>query len=615
MRREKEGSWSRRIARCAAIAILFSSVFTAYGQTLPAEVADLMERLAEEGSSREAVAEYFEDLALRKPDINRLSRRDLERTHLLSVFQIESLLDHRERYGNILSEGELALVDGFNPSVAALCGHFFSFAASLSQRGGWSHDASLKLRKPLASPGVSVTAKYKASSPAGWGFGFTADSDAGEGLSSCLHPDFVSAHIRYRGDGLLREAVLGDYTVRAGQGLVLWKAFPANASGAPSSIVRHPSLIDPYTSSDESDFFRGAALTLSRGGCDISAFASYNALDARIVDGRYTSIATDGYHRTPSEIAKRHSMHEVVVGTAASAEAGRWRFGVTAVAYTFDRPNGRTVKEYNRLQQYDGWWGNVGADFFVHFTRWRIFAEAALDAGGGAALLAGAVFAPIYEVEMSLLCRHYGKDYIATHSGAYSTISSCSNQDGLTFAARWYASKVWSLSANADYSFYPWPRYGIPAGSHSFKSRISAVRKFSERSSLDMQLQYRHSPDRISIDGRVSASVVLSEHCSLEGRVAANTGGWAAFAGCRLSFLKGRLEISGRFTIYDIDGYDNRIYFYEGNVPQTFSTKAYYGKGTGEYLIVKYSPVKWLSLWLRASNDYCSFFTRIFIPG
>lgn len=404
--------------------------------------------------------------------------------------------------------------------------------------------------------------------------------------------------------------------MRAGQGLVVWKSFSMNVEGAPATVMKRPAGISPYSSSGESNFFRGGAATLDAGVCDISVFASYNAVDARILaDGSYSSVSDDGYHRTDTEIARRRSMHETVAGLAASRELGNWRFGLTAIAYSYDRKNGRTVKEYNRYQQYDGWWGNFGADFFYSCGPLRIFGEVASDAGGGFAALLGAVWNPVYELELSATARHYGKNYIATHAGAYSTLSSCSNQDGVTLAARWYITKRWSLLANVGAAYHPWSRYGIPGPSYSIKSRISATWKPDERFSAELKFRLNSGTDGFSVLGDARATYAITPHLCADARFAANAGGFAACAGLKFSALRGKLEVSGRFTGYSTDGYADRIYFYEGNVPQTFSCRALYGKGTGGYLMLKYSPVRWLTLYLRVSDDSASYFMRSFFPG
>ena len=201
-------------------------------------------------------------------------------------------------------------------------------------------------------------------------------------------------------------------------------------------MLRHTGGLKPYTSTDESNFFRGAGVTLALGAWRLTALASRNAVDARISGDAYTSIATDGLHRTDTERAKRHAMHEWVTGLSVGRDFRQGRIGLTAAAYRYDKANGRRIYDYNRFQQYDGWWGNLGMDGYWHSQHWRLFGEVAVDARGAPACVSGAVWSPAYALEMSLLLRYYDKAYIATHAGAYSTLSTCSNQTGATLALR-----------------------------------------------------------------------------------------------------------------------------------------------------------------------------------
>ena len=619
----REILWGEPIVPARIAAAVFSTVFLTLSghiscaQELPSDLSLVIEQMAENGTSFEGMVDYYEGLASRRPDINGMSRAELERTHILSLFQIESLLEYRARCGNVLSEGELSLIDGFNDRLARICSVFFSFGKGAGRGGDGSsrHEITIKAVRPFGGDGVSLTGKYRFSTASRWRFALTADNDAGEGLVNGL-PDFLSAFAAYEGGGAIRRAVVGDYTVRSGQGLVVWKSFALNSAVTPSSLMRVPSGVAPYTSTDEAAFFRGGALAVQAFGCDISVFASYNAVDARVVgDSLYTSISTGGYHRTASELANRRSMHEYVAGTTMTKETGRWRFGLSAICYSYDKRNGRSVKGYNRFQQYDGWWGNFGFDFFYHRGTVRLFGEAAVDAGGGFATVLGALWNPVYSLEASLLVRHYGKDYISTHSGAYSTLSSCSNQDGLAVSARWRISELWTMSANTDFSYYPWLRYGLDAPSSSFKSGVLIERRIGERSSVDFQARLSSTYTGTSFNLRADASLAVSPTVSFLCKLAANGGGFAGSVGFKALFFKRKLELSGRFTGYSTDGYSNRLYLYEGNVPQTYSVRALYGKGTGEYLMIKYSPVTWLSMWLKVSESGASYFMRIFIPG
>ena len=153
-------------------------------------------------------------------------------------------------------------------------------------------------------------------------------------------------------------------------------------------------------------------------------------------------------------------MHEWVAGGNASWDRGRWHVGVTAVGYGYDKANGRRVQDYNRFQQYDGAWGNLGVDVYGSLGSFRLFGEAALDAHGAPAVLAGGLWSPSYGFETNLLLRCYSPAYIATHAGAYSTLSSVSNQIGATYALQAILGR-WTLRLNADAAWYPWKRYRV----------------------------------------------------------------------------------------------------------------------------------------------------------
>ncbi len=584
-------------------------------QGLPESVVQLIEQQASEDVPYEELELYYEDLARRHPSINDLHRRELEEFRLLGIFQIESLLDYRRKYGDILSETELALVDGFSPGTAALCSNFFSYTSSSPVASpyvdpSWSHLVTMKAKSAFDSSGTGATLKYLAEYGGRWSLGLTADNDAGEALRGGWAPDFVSAYACFKGRSVLRQLIVGDYTVRAGQGLGLWKAFGMSTLGAPASVARNPESLRPYTSSDEANFFRGVAADVRAGPGDLLIFASVNALDARVLgDSLYTSIVKGGYHRSATELEKRHSMLEYVAGCRFSAEHSRMRYGITALAYRYDKVNGRRVADYNRYQIYDGWWGNASADIYCFWHDFRLFGEAAVDAGLSGAMLAGAVWSPRYELETSLLCRLYSRSYIATHAGAYSSLSSCSNQRGATLSVKWIFARDWSLSGYAQYSYYPWSRYGIDGPSSALKYQLALERTFGRESSADLRLNGNPSPR-----WRANAVWAVNARWKLAARYAGNPAACGGFLECSFSPSR-KLRLTARLTACRTDGWDSRLFFYEGGVPQSFNIEPWYGNRKGVYLLAKYTPFRNVELWLKASDRNYAFFTRIFIPG
>lgn len=614
MRREIERSGRPCIAVAAILLVLLSNICHAGAQELPRQVVSLLERQVEDGGDVQEMAARFEEMMRTKVSINSMTRSRLEECGLFSAFQIESLLDYRKVSGDILSRSELALVDGFNESVAEMCGCFFTFDSENAVAAPYvephlKHTVTLKAKSDYDTSGIGMTAKYSVSYDCSFVAGLTVDSDAGEGLTPAHMPDFVSAYASYDGTGVVKKMIIGDYSVRAGQGLVCWKAFSFTAFGAPSSAIKSQHSVRPYTSSVESGYFRGAAATLSLAGTEITLFASRAPVDARVVgDSVYTSVVKDGYHRTAAENAKRHAMHEYAAGATAVREAGRWRIGFTAMAYCYDKANGRRVLDYNRYQIYDGWWGNASADIFCYWGGCRFFAEAAVDAGASPAAVGGVLWSPFYSLEMSLLGRIYTKSYIAPHAGAYSSLSSCSNQRGITWSARWLPSSSWELNTNLQYSYYPWSRYGIDGPSSAFKYRTEVEYMGGSRFAASAMLSGGPAPR-----WRADCRYAFAGRWSAQARYAGTLGGNGAFIECACETR--RLRLSARFTVWDTDGWGSRLYFYEGGVPQSFSIEARYGKGAGACLSVRYAPVKAVEVWLKLSDSYAAFFTRIFIPG
>lgn len=602
--------------------ILFSSSYACVGQDLPDLLASYLENASLEGASAEELADRCGELAGKRLSLNVMTRRQLEQCLIFNDFQIESLLEYRKEYGEVLSVTELSLVDGFGPQFAALCAEIFTLERAEALGAAPRHrvvrqEAVAQLQGKNAAEGLSWRGRYSFDWAGTVDAGLTFDSDAGETLSPCHLPDFTSGYVRWQGRGVVRSAIVGDYAVRCGQGLVLWQSFAFQAFGTPSSLSRRGNGAQPYTSATESGFFRGAAAELALGPVSLTTFVSAAPVDARIVaDTAYTSIADDGYHRTEAEKAKRHSMHEYAAGAAANVRFGSWRFGLTAAGYAYDKHNARPVKEYNRLQMYDGLWGNVGADFYGSAGDFRFFGEAAFDFGGMFATLAGVIWRPVYGFEAALRGRYYPPQYIATHASAPGTLSSCSNQTGLTFALLWRPSGGWDISADADFCHCPWVRYGIPTASWSLKTLVKVVKSFDNGAAVTLQGRCNAGTgDLTRIKGRLHAALPLSASWKVSLRAELQTGGAGGYAECGWRSRDGRFDVAARFTAFSTDGWDSRLCFYERGLPRSFPMGTYSGKGTGAYLIVKYAPVKWMDLWVRGSEKSYAFLMRIFIPG
>ena len=113
--------------------------------------------------------------------------------------------------------------------------------------------------------------------------------------------------------GILTRAVVGDYRIGFGEGLVMGGSTWNSKSTPP---LKTQGGIRPMTSNDEVNFLRGAAVTLSLGKhVRLSAFGSYRKRDATLTNlGEVQTLLTNGYHRTSTEWERRRNVGSTVLG-------------------------------------------------------------------------------------------------------------------------------------------------------------------------------------------------------------------------------------------------------------------------------------------------------------
>lgn len=494
---------------------------------------------------------YGASLYASEPDnrlkLNCLDRNGLAGLQLLTPFQIESILDYRKMYGDILSSAELSLVDGFSEDDVEALSSVISFDPSPSESGRAKHVFSTRFRKQYAKEGFTLTSKYSLSVK-NFECGAVIDNDPGEKF-----PDFYSAYASWKG------VTAGDFKACFGQGLVMWKGMSLSSLGEPSVLVRRESGIQGYKSSDETSYLRGAAYSGRWGGFALNAL-----------------VAAD----------------KMLAGANASWRFGTFKVGVNIFSGHTIKASGSQSKAFAAWRQPGGLWANGSIDFYGSVGGVRLFGELATNERFAPALRTGAVWRADYSFEAGAAVWAYAPAYSAPHSA-----SSVKDQVGAECALRYTLGK-WKFNANVSY------RYKPTTAASTWKYRVAAQYSFDDGSSV--LYHFRNGQHRL--EGRL-----VWRDWRFAVRAEGNLRGYGFYA--EASYRRRRFEATARFTYYNTDGWESRIYLYERDVPQSYSTVACYGKGTGEYLLLKYSPAGWVEFWLKAQQNYLAFFTRITIPG
>ncbi|MCI2082911.1 MAG: hypothetical protein LKK08_03940 [Bacteroidales bacterium] len=590
MRGEIEGKESSRMA-LPFVAVCFFCVFFNVAQTdaqIPEAIGRLAEQIAEEGGAETAAEclEYYEELFENPLNINATCESELERLMLLSEFQIRSLLEYVEEYGAILSESELCLVSGFDAALVGLLRPFISFGKK-EERGnahkGLRHDAMLRTDRKFAPASgeyglpVTLTGKYSVDDGNLWNAGISVRHNAFDTLRKGLIPSFTSAGVSFHDIPLssrsvrkgrkktspsLDKIVVGDFTARFGQGLSIWKAFPVNFLSNPSSLCKSANGLNRYNSTSEGNFLRGVGGTVSAGRWSASLWASHS-----------------------------------LAGTNLTITSGRIRIGATFCIYGKDS----TV---------------TSIDIFCTLGKgWRIFGEAALSHTviPTPAALTGFIYSPSYEFEAAILMRSYSTSYDAPDGGAYSTLSKCKNQQGITAALLWRPSK-WKIHFSCDAVHHPGPRYGIDTPSTVIKTRFDAELALGKETDLSFRTTYSYKTAteehkagiRIQSANRLLPCITLIskvEGCSIWNP--APELGFIAHEEVAIKLVDDRLSIRARLAYYSTTSWNTRIYSYEYDLPHTFSIPVFHDSGLYCYGLASYRTGSGISVWIKASSRLC----------
>lgn len=578
---------------------LLGAIFFFSGALQAQDIESVIEQMAEDGASEADVEDYLQQVARdgRRLSLNSASREQLEASGLFTPFQIASLLEYREEYGELLSMLELPMIDGFTKEFAARIASYVTLEKT-PVSGPLHVEVRSRYKYKKGVKGVHQYNRLVIEKGSLKG-GLLAESDAGE----IPLVDYVGGYLSFcKGRW---EILAGDYNARFGQGLTLWNAFNFTGASAPASVMRRPKGITPYKSADESRALRGMAVAWSPDSrWKVSAFASAKGVDANVTAAGYTSLPATGYHRTIYEKRCKNAMREYLLGADITLTAGLLQTSVTAAAYTYSAHNARKEMPYNQFQLYDGWWGNMSAAVCASRGHWRFFAEAAVDAGSHVAAVAGAHVASSYSFEASVMLRYYDKAYIAPHAGAYSTITSVSNQQGAVLSLLWRPARGLLVTSFSEAVYYPGQRYRIPEPSAAMYERLG-VEYTAGQVVLSLKDNYVWQSADASHKHSLRASAKGEwgrwKGALRSGAVRFSAGGeriWglAASLSAACDIARGKWNLSASASVYKATDYDARVYLYESDLPGGFSANYCYGKGIAARCMVRYKPARKLTL-------------------
>ena len=590
-------------------------------------------------------------------NLNTADALSLQTLLVLSDTQINALFKHIDCYGKLKSIFELQSVVGMDvptirwiqPFVYVNEDDGFSDFSFRRLREEGTHDMMLRSKRTLQEQAGFIPdpftgkknflgseygtyMRYRFQYRRNILVGMTFENDIGEPLRN--GPDFKSASLFIREAKALKQLVVGDYQVQFGQGLTCWNSMAFGKSSFSVQVKRNAQGLKPYSSVNESSFFRGAGITLGNKFVTATVFASRRKLDATINtdtvltdDGMaVSSIVLGGLHRTESEIAKKNILAEFVSGGNIQVQKGMWKLGTVAVQRSLsDSVAART--DWYANEKFAGKTQNaVGVYAEGVLQNVSLFGEVSRSSNNAWAYVAGLTAALHSRVSATILFRNFDIDFQSVYSNVIAEGSSVfpSNEFGMYFSVQAQLSKKISVNAYSDGVQYPWLRYQV-TGPSSFSDNLIQfnykpdkkhelyARMRIRRTSIDRSVLNRidFTVDKLSQQIRLNFIFSPTESLKLLSRLELvktneeglpTETGYLVFQDVIWKKMNVPFSITIRYALFQSDTWNARLYAYENDVLYSYSIPAYYGKGARIYGIFKFDVRRNIDVWFRIAQ-------------
>ena len=562
-------------------------------------------------------------------NINTATVEDFLQLPFLSEAQIEQIHAYIYLHGQMQTLAELRLVPLID-DVTRRRLSLFTYAEPMQKKEDkrlFSHlrnDFSTRLDIPLyyrlgqqqkngyRGDALYHRIRYQIGNSKHFQAGLRMEKDAGE-----RYYDSYGAYAMLHDVGILDRVVVGDYRIGFGEGLVLggnvW-----NSKSTPT--LKTQGGIRPMTGMDETNFLRGAAVTLSLNKhLRLSAFGSYRKRDATLTnDGEVQTLRTDGYHRTASEWERRRNVGSGVLGGNIEWYNKGFHLGATGYWQKFSRDLNPGTQQYRAIYPKGSSFGVAGVNY--GYTRYRLsFAgeTAYSSVGGGFATINRASWTIARNYILSAVQRFYAYQYYSFYSSSLAENSNAQNESGVLLHLQAEPLAGLQLTVYADFFHHPWPRYRMTHSSTGQDFMLQGVYTLSKQHALlaRYQLKRKENGDVMEPHHRVKLQWTCEPSSHWRLQTTSNyhnvlgSNGFLFSQNARLMLAKPNMTFNVQLGYFNTDDYLSRIYLQSPALYSSISSASYYGHGMMGVLTCRWQSKneKWM---LEGRYGLLRFFDR-----
>lgn len=623
-------------------------------------VGQLLEEMAADGKLTEDFEEDAAELiALTedKIDLNKATIDQLRKLIFLSEEQIETLLTHRDRLGPYVSDVELITLPHFKQKDVDRLLHFARVVPTnatvtrykraklnviaraqrtFPEMKGFKAKNDTTPSPYLGTPYRSLL-RISGSIGEDWKGGIVAESDAGEPMFShgITATDFLSGYAAYAPrNKFIRKAIIGHYSARYGQGLGMWTGFSADMSSVQSSIMKNGTGVSGNLSASESGYLRGAAIALGTTEWRLDAYGSHTDNDASLVtlndtidEQTYaTTIQTDGYHRTKSELAGRNNFQQMIFGGYAQRTMMRLNIGLGYNYWHGSMPIGNKGEIYKMFYPSGKTLSTAHADYRYRISNVLLYGEIAYQTSGAIAGMQG-IDVNLNGGSLTIAYRNFSREYYTIYQNPFSKSSNPGGESGLYVGMAFSPISHLEVLTNVNVYSNRWLQYQKPAPTHGYKARATFNYSIDRKNSLSLKIRHDDYEDsdldnRSIIEETKRTGIKVTWTSTPIGIVRFKTtvedvrfrqdnrksNGYWISEDVTLKRLDDKASIALQVAHFDTDDYYSRIYATQPDVLYSMTMPSYSGRGIAAIGNGHLDLTDFLDMWLWGS--YVRYYDR-----
>ena len=597
--------------------------------------------------------EVIEDLIQNPIEINSANIEELLRIPFINPALAKEIIDFRKKYGLYYTIGELNSVPGMTPELFQKIKQLVTIDRSRFSQFNEEINEWVEIKPSSSLSRINIQSRQRIIQNFQEKKGFTTgtyynsplkfynriladyskkiilsivnEKDPGEKSLT----DFYSASLYVRDMSVIKNFVIGDYVLEFGQGLSMWRQIGfAKGTEAVYPIMKKPDGVIQYKSTDENQFFRGIAGTINFKSFEIIPFFSSKTFDARIdsTTQLITSTPLDGYHRNESEISRKNASLERISGTRIIYKMESNSIGFTYYKSRFKHK----ISPNTYFENYDDDFSYVATDFNFFLSSINFFGELSKDKNNRVASVLGLLTSAGKNLNIITVFRNYPARYINIHGYGFGERNGTTYNETGFYLGLSYGSKFGKFNLYFDQFKFPYPLTYDKTTTDgteilfAYESPLINRTKYIFKYKNELKGTNTTSKDEFGRDKKFT-NVRQQQNIRFEVQkffkndtrlafrieyvrtdyqiIKSDENGLLIFGDFTTRPLK-NLTFKTRFTYFQTNSYDSRVYQLESDVPGIFYSTALYGRGIRWYSMIRYKFFKKFELALK----YAEFF-------